>query len=161
MRPMRAGARATTAFLLLALLATACGTEAPSPTPYPSGAPAASPDDAVRVAQQFVSAWADGDYRDMWRLVAPADRAARSRKEFTDLYASFHDLVGLTDLTATAGQPLPIALPPQPRPPDLPAPTATPAPSGSASRQPRRRLRPRRRSCPGRLPASASRSTCR
>ncbi len=135
MRPMRGSGRPIAALLLMALLASACGPFQPTPTPYPSGAAAATPDDGRRIATEFTAAWAKADYRTMWSLVAPADRARHSQQEFADLYGSFATLTRLNGMSATAGTPEPIALPPEPRPPDLPAPTPKPiaTPTGAAT----------------------------
>ncbi len=133
-----AAVRVLAASLVVALLATACGPTQPTPTPYPSGPPPASPNAARKMADAFVAAWSRGNYDAMWQMLAPADRARHSRPEFAELYGQFADLVRLTDLTATSGTPEPIALPPQPRPDDLPppSPTPAPAPSGSADAAP-------------------------
>ncbi len=138
MRFVRGIARPIVALVSVAVLASACGPAEPTPTPYPSGAVAASTDDAQRVAGEFAAAWANADYAAMWDLLAPADQAAHPKRELAELYSQFAALTRLTGLTATTGTPEAIALPPEPRPEDLPAPTpeATPVSSGSPADTP-------------------------
>lgn len=117
--------------LITAILLAACGSPSPTPTPYPSGATSAPLSQAQALAKRFTDAWAAKKYAAMWSLLAPADRNRYPEPEFAALLARFDELVRVTALSATSGEPQPTALPPEPRPPDLPAPTPTPTPSPS------------------------------
>ncbi len=132
----RRAAGVVSALFVAALLLTACGPTGPSPTPYPSGAVSAGPDAAQSVAARFGDAWHAKDYPAMWKLLAPADRARHPLAEFVALYRQFAELTRTTDLVTAIGSPHPIALPPEPRPPDLPAPTPTPSALASGSGAP-------------------------
>ncbi len=123
--------RALIALLSTALLLAACGTPAPSPTPYPSGATSAPLSEASAVAGRFSAAWAKQDYATMWKLLAPADKERYPQAQFSALLGQFVSLARVTAVSASSGTPQPAALPPEPRPPDLPAPTPTPTPTPS------------------------------
>jgi cell division protein FtsI/penicillin-binding protein 2 len=118
---------------MLALASTACGPQAPSPTPLPTTFPRQPLEDAAAVADEYLAAWQAGDYEAMHALLAPADRARYPLERFAALHASLTDLARLTQIEASSGSPELAALPPQPRPPDLPAPTPTPVPSPDPS----------------------------
>jgi penicillin-binding protein 2 len=114
-----------------AFMLAACGSPAPTATPYPSGATSAPLSQAQALARRFTDAWAARKYAAMWSLLAPADRSRYPEPEFAAMLAQFNDLTRVTALSASAGDPKPAALAPEPRPPDLPAPTPTPTPSPS------------------------------
>ena len=118
--------------ILAALMVLAACSSAPSPTPYPTQAPLAAPERANLVARKFLAAWMAGNTERMWELIAPADQAAVGHDAFVGLYDRFASLVRLTKVSATAGPPVPAALPPEPAQPDL-LPTPTPEPIPSAS----------------------------
>ena len=123
--------RLATLLSLLTLLA-ACGPTAPDPTPYPTTAPSAPVDEARQVVARFAEAWTDGQHPAMHALLAPADRAVWDEAAFAAAYENLAATVGLTEVRVTPGDPIPTALPPEPRPPDLPPPPATsPAPAAS------------------------------
>jgi penicillin-binding protein 2 len=129
-RPRKVPGRTWTVLLVAAMLLAACST-GPPPTPYPTPAPVPPPDRAGLVARKFLAAWMAGNTERMWELIAPADQAAYGHDRFVGLYAQLASLVRLTKVTATAGDAVPTALPPQPVPPDL-VPTPAPTPSSTS-----------------------------
>ncbi len=127
-RPRTIPGRAGVLLIGMMLLA-ACST-GPPPTPYPTPAPVPSPERAGLVARKFLAAWMAGNTERMWELIAPADQAAYGHDRFVGLYTRLASLARLTKVSATAGEPVPTALPPEPVPPDL-VPTPTPMPSSA------------------------------
>ncbi len=132
---LRRGQRWRPAAVVLAtmLLAISACSTGPSPTPYPTPAPVPPVDRAGLVARKFLAAWMAGNTERMWELIAPADQQAYGHNRFVGLYQQFASLVRLTRVSATAGDAVPTALPPEPVPPDLvptPAPSAAPTGSG-------------------------------
>ncbi len=128
----RAPGRAGVALAAVVLIVTACST-GPSPTPYPTPAPIPPVSEAALVARKFLAAWMAGNTERMWELIAPADQQAYGHDRFVGLYQQLAGLVRLTKVTATAGDAVPTALPPEPAPPDLvptPPPSVAPSPSG-------------------------------
>jgi penicillin-binding protein 2 len=117
--------------LVVAVLLAGCSSTLPDPTPYPTAVPRPTVEDAAATAERFLAAWAEGEYRAMYRMLAPRDRRAYSRQDFVGLLRSFHDLAGVARLRATHEAPVQVVLPAEPRPPDEPA--ATPAPSADAA----------------------------
>ncbi len=122
--------------LAAAMLLAACSA-GPPPTPYPTPAPVPSLDRAGLVARKFLAAWMAGNTERMWELIAPADQAAYGHDRFVSLYAQLASLARVTKVSATAGDAVPTALPPQPVPPDLvptpPPPSSSAAASAAAS----------------------------
>jgi cell division protein FtsI/penicillin-binding protein 2 len=113
--------------LLLALVA--CAEELPSPTPLPTTFPAQPADAAAATADEFLAAWAAGDFAAMHALLAPEDQARYGLEAFTGLLTSFSELTDANAITYTTAPPELTALPPEPRSPDFPPPTPTPAPT--------------------------------
>ena len=93
----------------------------PAPTPYPTPVPTPPAAAAKLTAQQYLAAWAAGNFEAMWDLLAPIDQARVGHARFVALHRQFATLVHETGLVATPGDPQPAALPPEAR---LPAPVA-------------------------------------
>jgi penicillin-binding protein 2 len=123
------------AMLVLALAACVDDPE-PSPTPLPTTFPTRPPDLATEIAGRYADAWAAGDYASMHALLAPVDRERYALDAFTALHASFAELARVTELRSSAGTPVPVALQPERRAPDLPPPSPTPAPTVDPSASP-------------------------
>jgi hypothetical protein len=115
------------------LLLAACGEAVPSPTPLPTTSPTPPAEAAASTAEDFLSAWAAGDYAAMHALLAPEDRARYGMEAFSSLLQSFRDLADATELTFTAGDSELVALPPAPRSSEFPPPTPPPSPSTDPS----------------------------
>ncbi|MGH2427630.1 MAG: penicillin-binding transpeptidase domain-containing protein [Candidatus Limnocylindria bacterium] len=140
MRPWRhrlPGAAGLLLALVLAAGAAACTSDLElDPTPIPTTFPTQPPEAAAQRAADFLAAWAADDYAAMHALLAQADRERYPLERFTALHAGFSDMLRVTGLTASSDEPRLVALPPQPRPPDLPAPTPTPMPTIDPSASP-------------------------
>jgi penicillin-binding protein 2 len=115
------------------LALAACSSTEPDPTPYPTPEPRPSVEDAQQTARDFFGAWAEGDLRAMYRMVAARDRELYPRADVEGLLSSFDELAGVARLRADIGEPEPVVLPPEPRPPDQPAPTPSPSPAPTGS----------------------------
>ena len=120
----------------LAVLA-ACSTEpTPDPTPVPTTYPVAAPDEAVVLATGYLDAWAAADYASMYEALDPAMREVYPLDRFTELHSAFADMARVETLSGTAGEPMVIGLPAEPRPSDFPAPRPTPIPTPETSATP-------------------------
>lgn len=109
----------------------------PSVTPYPTPYPQAPSEAARDVVDAWVAAWSAGDYRRMWELVAPSDRAVHDYASFEELHLQLAELLGVGAIEAQLDDPAPAALPPEPRPPDLrEVEPAAPSPDGSPGASP-------------------------
>ena len=114
----------------LALALAAClGQPAPEPTPEPTTFPTQPVEAAQALADRYLAAWAAGDYAAMHATLDPRQAEAYPIERFSELHATFADMMRVTEMAATTGAPHLTALPPGPRSPEFPAPTATPAPS--------------------------------
>jgi penicillin-binding protein 2 len=114
----------------LVLLAAACTAEpTPEPTPAPTTFPVAPADAAVEVAQRYVEAWAAGDWEAMHALLDASARERYPADGFADLHASFARMTRAEAISADAGAPRTVGLPPEPPPPEFPPPTPAPTPT--------------------------------
>ncbi len=119
------------------LVVAACSAEpTPEPTPTPSGFAVAAPDAAAELAGRYADAWAAGDWTAMHSMLDPASREQYPLDRFTDLHAAFAEMTVVQELSATAGTPRLVGLPPEPRSADFPAPTPTPLPTPDPSASP-------------------------
>jgi cell division protein FtsI/penicillin-binding protein 2 len=118
--------RAGTVLLASTLMLAACGTDI-SPTPAPTSVPTAEPQAAVSMVEQYLAAWRDGAYDRMHRLLAPADAARFPVERFVELHEQFAQLAAARIASIEVGEPRPVVLPPEPRPPDLPPPAPPPS----------------------------------
>jgi penicillin-binding protein 2 len=119
----------------LVTLAACTSIAAPSPTPYPTTAPAPTTDAAGELARTYLDAWTAGDYAAMHALLAPVDRDRHPLESFAALHQGFAEMVGVTGLESTVGEARPTSVRPEPRPADLPPPP-TPAPTADPSASP-------------------------
>ncbi|HET6379929.1 MAG TPA: penicillin-binding transpeptidase domain-containing protein [candidate division Zixibacteria bacterium] len=115
---------------------TACGPQAPEPTPYPTPAPTPQVDDAPEVATAFLSDWRFARWGRLYESIYALDRERFDFERVSGLLASFDELALVEDLAWELGSVTPIVLPPQPRPPDQPAPSPSPRPSGQPTEVP-------------------------
>jgi len=123
--------------ITLLLLVAACGGEpTPDPTPAPTTFPVAPPEAAAALAEDYLEAWAAGDYAAMYATLDPSLRERYPIERFTELHAAFAEMARVEELSATTGTPRVVALPPERRPGDFPAPTPTPEPSADPSASP-------------------------
>ncbi len=118
------------------LLAACVADPTPEPTPVPTTYPAAQPQAAAALAESYLDAWAAADYAAMHATLDPAVRERYPIEQFTELHATFNELVRISGMTATAGEPRVVALPPERRPAAFPPPTPVPAPSVDLSATP-------------------------
>ena len=132
----RGTTRPTITLLLAAAILAGCSADLPDPTAYPTPAPRATAADAEAVVADFLEAWAERDYTALYATLASRDRERYSRRDVAGLLRTFDDLAGVTELATSSGSPVPIVLPPEPRPPDEPPPTATPRPAAGESGAP-------------------------
>ena len=109
--------------LAMAVVMAACS-PGPNPTPYPTPAPTLSTALAVDVVRGYLAAWISGQYERMYALLAPADRDRYSLASFVAVHRQLTNLARVTALVANLGPARRIALPPEPRQPDLPSPSA-------------------------------------
>ncbi|MEO7296253.1 MAG: penicillin-binding transpeptidase domain-containing protein [Candidatus Limnocylindria bacterium] len=132
MRLRRAFLAPAAAALVMGL--AACGTEpTPEPTPVPTTFPIAPPEAATTLASSYLEDWAAGDWESMYAAVDPIQHERYPIERFIELHVAFADMARIEQLTATAGAPSLIALPPEPRPAEFPAPMPLPSADPSAS----------------------------
>jgi cell division protein FtsI/penicillin-binding protein 2 len=119
---------------LAALVLSACSISEPEPSPVPTPAPRAEQADAILTVHDFLDAWADGAYARLYAHLAAVDRAHVPGAQVRGLLYSFDELAHVTHLTAEVGDPVPVALPPEPAP--TPGPTTEPTSTPDASSAP-------------------------
>jgi penicillin-binding protein 2 len=113
MTRQRGSRRAPSALVGIVLL-VGCATDVPEPTPYPTPVPVQPVEEAPAAVERFLSAWDEGKYRQMYRMLADADRVRVARAEFMDLLGSFDELTAVSDLEWRIGTIERITLPAQP-----------------------------------------------
>ena len=136
---MRVGLRIRWVAVATPLLLAACISEpTPDPTPAPTTYPAAPAEAAADLARTYADAWAAADYGAMYATLDPAIRETYTIERFSELHAAFAEMARVGEITASAGEPRLVALPPEPRSAAFPAPvpTAPPTPDPSATPNP-------------------------
>ncbi len=113
MNRQRGSSRARSALLTTVLL-VGCSTNVPEATPYPTPVPPQPVEEAPAAVERFLSAWDEGNHRQMYRMLADADRERVTSAEFVGLLGSFRELTAISDLQWRIGTIQQITLPAEP-----------------------------------------------
>lgn len=123
--------------LVAGVLLAACGTDAdPAPTTTATTFPMAPRDAAVEVATRYLDAWEAGDYAAMYATLDPSVQTRVTPEAFAELHSGLVAMARVVEVTGSAGEPIVIGLPPEPRPDAFPAPSPTPVPTADSSASP-------------------------
>jgi penicillin-binding protein 2 len=114
------------------MLAAACTSTTPLPTPVPSAVPVQPIEEAPAALAAFLEDWREGRYPAMHQALSAADRDRVPQRAFRDLLERFERFTRSTDLAWELGDPERVVLSAAPRPPDAPPASPQPAPSGAA-----------------------------